>query len=331
MTRVDLHPEDLLDQLRAGDLRDDERDRLLNHCDHCSACAFELQLIDNHPVHAEPTELDHAIAARAMDRMLSIDAPAVRSPAKSQNVFRAAALIVAGVVVGGSVSAAALTGANPFLLIDVITAWVTPAPRPPQSPVTVTAPRIRRQREVEPAQADALTPVQVEAPVAVPVVDEPPLALPVAEPAAPRTPSPIEPPPRVSVPIGAPTPTPGDPATWFFRAASHARAEGRYREALALYGVLRREFSGSEAEVVARVALGRLWLTHLDDPAQALNAFDSYLRARPDGALAEEARSGRVGALRKLGRDADADSAMQDLLAHHPNSLYAAPTAVPTP
>jgi TolA-binding protein len=114
-----------------------------------------------------------------------------------------------------------------------------------------------------------------------------------------------------------------DAAAWLFRAASRARADGHYQEAAALYGVLQRDYAGSETEVVARVALGRLWLSHLDDARSALQAFDSYLSARPHGSLAEEARSGRVIALRKLGRDTEANAALQDLLQHHPASLYA--------
>jgi tetratricopeptide (TPR) repeat protein len=108
-----------------------------------------------------------------------------------------------------------------------------------------------------------------------------------------------------------------------FRAASRARSAGRHQEAAALYGVLQRDYAGSETEVVARVALGRLWLGHLNDPAAALEAFESYLRARTDGPLSEEARSGRVLALRRLGRLDEAERAREDLLRHHPTTLYA--------
>jgi hypothetical protein len=330
MTRVDLHPEDLLDQLRAGELRADERARLHNHCESCSACAFERQLIESGADLAEPDELDHAIGARAMERMLSGDEVPVpvpvRPPARSHHAFRAAALAIAGVLVGVSVSAAALTGTSPFVFVELITAWVTPAPVAPSSQPTPVAPSTRRkQRWPGEIQAPPVAPLLLEQAPGV----EPPVVAPVAtivEPSA----GPIAAAPPISRHAVAQAARP-DPATWFFRAASHARADGRYREALALYSVLQRDFAGSEVEVVARVAVGRLCLTQLNDATQALNAFESYLADRPAGPLAEEARSGRVGALRKLGREAEADAAMQDLIAHHPHSLYAAPNTPATP
>lgn len=328
MRRVDLHPEDLFDHLRAGELRPEERERLDQHCEMCSACAFELELVDASRADATPTDLDHAIASRALERMWSTEQPPAptRAKARSQGAYRAAALLLAGVLVGGSMSAAALTGSSPFVLVELVTAWVSPAEREQPSPSTQTPATQRKPRKVTAARVPVATPASIEeaVPPPTPVVEVAPIGKAVTAPTnvvtqVERTPSPA--PPAVEPP---PPATP-DPATWFFRAASRARAAGRYHEAVALYGVLERDFAGSETEVVARVALGRLWLAQLNDATQALAAFDSYLAARPEGPLAEEARSGRVGALRKLGRDADADAAMQDLVTNHPHSLYAKP------
>jgi hypothetical protein len=352
MTRVDLHPEDLFDHLRDGGLRPEERERLDNHCARCSACAFELQLIQAEGENAEPDALDHAIAARAMERMLPahldrgaddrVDVHADNNelpivlPVRGQGWFRAVGLLLAGVLAGGSVSAAALTGTTPFILIDVITAWVTPDDQPQSrqaAPTTTVTPTIRSSRITE--LPDDAHPLDVS-----PTLVEP--APPVAD-APSETASPTSAPSPVAIAVKAerrdasasgataieqPV-APADPSTWLFRSASRARAAGRHLEAAALYGVLQRDYAGSETELVTRVALGRLWLGQLNDPGRALSAFDSYLVARPSDPLAEEARSGRVGALRKLGRHDDAQQAMDELLTHHPQTLYAAAPSTP--
>ncbi|MBL8944280.1 MAG: hypothetical protein JNK45_14070, partial [Myxococcales bacterium] len=53
----------------------------------------------------------------------------------------------------------------------------------------------------------------------------------------------------------------------------------------------------------------------------ALRAFDRYLER--GGALAEEARWGRVRALDALGRVAPRDRAIEQLLVAHPRTIYA--------
>lgn len=352
MTRVDLHPEDLFDHLRRGELRDDERQRLERHCAVCSACAFELQLVQASDHDAAPSAADHAIAARAMERMWSgdavsadennsldqdpTDAEPMRIPVRSHAAFRAAALLLAGVLVGGSVSAAALTGGSPFVLVELITGWVNPSKDAATQATNHTAPTHvtpRRKAVANTAHVDHALAAMESPTVESPTVEATPIATPEGSVTS-ESPTPtslraviatrrnaLEPPIA-----GGPAPVPPvEPAAWLFRAASRARSAGRYQEAAALYGVLQRDYAGSETEVVARVALGRLWLGQLNDATQALNAFDSYLNARPTGPLAEEARSGRVLALRKLGRDEAAQAALRDLLEHHPRTLYAKP------
>lgn len=371
MTRVDLHPEDLFDHLRHGELRDEERARLQRHCAQCSACAFELSLVEASTHQAEPSADDLALAARAMERMwLTDDAtqtaasdgsehansitdhddapvPDVRR-ARSHAVFRAAALLLAGVLVGGSVSAAALTGGSPLVLVDLITGWVTPGP---SEPSTASAPSKSKSHKRRPKAAvraqDLNLTLDIPSPTAAiegadsaALPADPTLVVTEVAPIAPATASTLMATSRrvgdargeaaMRGVAGGPAPMPPvvqtpptDPASWLFRAASRARSIGRYQEAAALYGVLQRDYAGSETEVVARVALGRLWLGHLNDPGAALGAFESYLEARADGPLSEEARSGRVVALRRLGRETEAEQARQDLLAHHPTTLYA--------
>lgn len=348
MMRVDLHPEDLFDHLRCGELRAEERERLENHCARCSACAFELQLIIA-TRDAEPTAEDHAVAARAMERMLpthagdhaapqknekDTEAPIVL-PVRGQGLFRAAALLLAGVLVGGTMSAAALTGSSPFVLIDRITAWVVEG-EPTASASAPTASAVSPKTAHARTHRESAQPTNPTASVAVVAVGEHAASALPATTATTSAPSSAAAKRRVA-PVAAvravapnaeaastQASAPVDPSTWLFRAASRARAGGRYLEAAALYGVLQSDYAGSETEVVARVALGRLWLGQLENPTNALKAFDSYLAARPSGSLAEEALSGRVGALRKLGRFAEAENAMGELMTTYPNTLYAA-------
>jgi len=353
VTRVDLHPEDLFDHLRRGELRDDERERLQRHCEVCSACAFELHVVEGNAYDSAPTADDHAVASRALVRMLSGDAAEEIAPVRvtsgGQVWLRAAALVLAGVLVGGSVSAAALANGETATWVTWIGSWVAWT-APTEKPDTKTAPSVARQTRARhaPNAPNGTSATHVEANIAAPAATPPtiqevrefdpmipPSSVPTLSVAAtsPIVPQ-VERRARVATAVHASTATEAnttpvaaaeptvEPAVWLFRAASRARSEGRVHEAAALYAALQRDYAGSEVEVVTRVAFGRLALGQLNDPQRALAAFDSYLDARPEGALAEEARGGRVSALRKLGRDTEARDAAQKLRTLHPHTLY---------
>lgn len=113
-----------------------------------------------------------------------------------------------------------------------------------------------------------------------------------------------------------------DPAA-LLAEANALRGAGDPRAAAAVYRRLVREHQGTSLARTAQVTLGQLYLGPLADPRAALTAFDAYLRAAPQGALAEEALRGRIDALRRLGRDRPAAEAAAEFLRRFPRSRHA--------
>ncbi len=120
--------------------------------------------------------------------------------------------------------------------------------------------------------------------------------------------------------------------------AGRLRASRRFGEAGAAYEALLREYPGSVAARAALVSLAELQLSRLGQPARALRSFETYLSQ--GGPLRQEARYGRIRALRRLGRAADARAATELFLRDYPGSPQAealrgappersAPAAVP--
>lgn len=104
--------------------------------------------------------------------------------------------------------------------------------------------------------------------------------------------------------------------------ARELRAKGRYAEAAATYRKLLALHPRSDQARAAVVSLGELQLSQLGKPEAALSSFDTYLKS--GGALAQEARYGRIRALRKLGRLGDERSAIEAFLRDYPRSVQAA-------
>jgi hypothetical protein len=109
-----------------------------------------------------------------------------------------------------------------------------------------------------------------------------------------------------------------------FASANAARAASDYAMAEARYARLSQLYPGTRAELVSRVSRGNLWLARSASPERARSAFASYLTARPNGTLAEEARAGLARSLGLLGRDEDERAAWAELISRHPSSLHAA-------
>lgn len=136
---------------------------------------------------------------------------------------------------------------------------------------------------------------------------------------------PIEPEPEPSI-EPAPTvkpraPEPAKPtADELLAAAQRALAAGETATAIERYEQLVRTYPQSHAARTASVSLGRL-LLRAGRPRDALATFDQYLDSDATE-LIEEARYGRIRALRELGRDAEVDAAIDEFLAAHPGSIH---------
>jgi len=113
-------------------------------------------------------------------------------------------------------------------------------------------------------------------------------------------------------------------AAALFSAANLARRSGRQAESVALYRALQRRFPGSREELVSRVTLGFLLLDRLGRPGEALPLFESYLAIEHDGVMDEEARVGLARALGRLDRRAEERRALEGLLSRHPEGVHAA-------
>ncbi|QSQ27430.1 tetratricopeptide repeat protein [Pyxidicoccus parkwayensis] len=104
------------------------------------------------------------------------------------------------------------------------------------------------------------------------------------------------------------------------REANALRAGGSWKDAEALYLRVIREQPSSLAAYVARVASGSLRLEHLGNARGALRQFQEALRVQPQGVLDQEARHGIAEAWRALGDTKTEARALEEFLAHHPDS-----------
>lgn len=99
------------------------------------------------------------------------------------------------------------------------------------------------------------------------------------------------------------------------------RSAGRYAEAGSAYRALMRVHPRSAEARAALVSLGELQLSQLGSPAAALRSFDAYVAG--GGSLTQEARYGRIRALRQLGRTAEAQRASEEFVRDYPGSAQA--------
>jgi hypothetical protein len=98
--------------------------------------------------------------------------------------------------------------------------------------------------------------------------------------------------------------------------------QGRWAEAAFAYRELRQVHAGSPEAHTVLVPLGQLQLDHLQQPDQARDLFERYLK-NGGGALAQEARHSRIRALRRLGHRQQEIEAIEDFLERHPDSFEA--------
>ena len=307
MSRVDMHPEELLDAARRGELSAVERSRLSTHVDHCVACKVELAAMADFDREIAPREGDGALASRLIAGALAD----LGVPADAGRVSGAGASPVAGAArpMRRRVVGVAVTALTIGLLGGAAAAFWATSPFDGDAPAEIETPAS------QPAPADApRRPVRITTPPEPETVEPETVTLEVDHPE-------LESPPPASLrPRPEPVPL---TAEELLAQGNEARRGGDYARAERLYRTLQRTYPSSREAAVSRVTLGRLLLDGRADADAALDQFDRYLERHASGVLAEEARVGRALALGRLGRAAEEQAAWRDLLAHHPDSLHA--------
>ena len=321
MTLADLHPDELLRRASHDRITPAERADLRAHLERCPACALELAVRGDAASAAIPSEADHAVAARIVDRVLTSKIPVhAASVAGAWRERLARAAVIALMLTSTAVGASAIA----VRLHERRATTARPAPTPP--PV-IEAPRTHHVRPAalppvpEPPTTDPEGPTEAIRAVR-PSPDER-IARPHARPEIASAPSvthaALQPP---AVGVTAPAADSAAAAMVLAR-AEEARAQRRFADATRLYDDLAARFPGSREEVVARVLHGQLLLDEMHDAASALRWFDRYLAREPGGALAEEARLGRAQALQLRGSRDGERAAWEELLRKHPASVHA--------
>jgi hypothetical protein len=285
MTRIDLHPEDLLDRAARSVATVADLTRLEHHLAECAVCRVERALHVQAADDAAPLGSDEFLVARlTRDVSARLASPTARR-SRRKSAFVAVGL-AAACLAGGAVAATlALRPAGP---VENVSAKAVPSAH-------AAGPALR--------------------------APEPAPQLPREELDTPREPTPADVAPR---PARAPALASAEPtnASELFSRANQARRDGHVTEAARLYRALQDRFAGSSEELVSRVSLGRLLLDRLGDSRGALVQFNSYLASPAGGALREEAMVGRALALGRLGRAAEERAAWQALLDASPKSTH---------
>jgi hypothetical protein len=334
MSLPELHPDELLAREASSTLTPREWADLSAHLARCPACALERAARREAAAVRTPSDLDHAIAARVVGRILAGQNREL-GPPKRRRAWGGRRLAYAALVLL-LVSGTAMAGVA--LVVQIRQREQRENDRLEsegrRSPPVRLAPKRHRTAH---ASAEAAEPEEVEA--AVPPAEPAPAAIE-------RTSPPIEIAParrtgpvrsetggrsvavsrHRSSPGGSPARAqrpPGDAATLLGQ-AEEAESAGRVADASRLYSDLGRWFLGTREEIVARALHGQLLLDRLGSPVRALAQFEGYLLAEPAGTLAEEARLGRARALERLGRASEERSAWRELLRAHPRSVHAA-------
>lgn len=282
------------------------------------------------------------LSDRELERLFDLDDPA--GPARSIDAARSAAIISAalrgaGFPSGGggggnggpggmagksAVSAKVVLVSCCAALAVATTAWWfvrTPDElRPPPTALAVASVALPASAAVE-VPAAAVEPGPAEADTADADADPDPEIEIEAAPAAPPRAKPSHRHARVHASVPQTTAEAED----LLAKANAARMARDWRAADALYRrVARARGSGNGlAAQTARVASAELHLEHLGDAAGAARGFRAALAGGARAVLAEDARWGLAEAARALGDVAAERRALDDFLAHHPDSVRA--------
>jgi TolA-binding protein len=301
VSRVDLHPEELLDRARNGTASNEEVLRARAHIANCAACRIEQDLLIEIKQSAAAQPHDAIVAARI--RAFVGHAVAARRTGAGQrpSARKWAMVAFAATLLLTTIGAAAVIMREHRRAIAP-GATTDPAAVRPRPSLAAEAPSLAAPSNEEPKGEPEKT---IEPPH-----DESPARALVR---SPRTPAKAE---RPKAPDGS--------AAELFARANLLRRQDEVSEAVAVYRELQRSYPGSAEELLSRVVLGRLYLDRQGDAAAALAQFDSYSTTAPQGSLREEALVGRAVALGRLGRASDERKAWVALLEAFPRSTSAA-------
>jgi hypothetical protein len=300
MSRVDLHPEELLDRVRSGMATEEERLRVDAHLASCAACSIEQTLYVQTERSTAPRPSDDAALLRfraVVQRAVEERAEPRGRPGKRWVDRRWAFFAFAATLLLTTLGAATV------LLREYRRAPLAAADNGDARAPSAPMPARPAMKPVVPPSLDN--------------VEEPPIETRGASdetrapPSAPRNTSKVERPKTAA-------PTAAD----LFARANQLRRQDQAGEAAAAYRELQRLFPGTAEELASRVVLGRLLLDRLGDAHAALSQFDSYLAHPAPGSLREEALIGRALALGRLSRVVEERLAWSALLEAYPRSTY---------
>jgi TolA-binding protein len=308
VSRVDLHPEELLDRARNGTASAEELSRAHAHMANCAACRIEQTLL---------VQIERSTAMQPSDHLVALRIRAFVAGAVEERTRRGAGLGQRRTARKWAVLAFAATlllttiGAAAVILRGRQRATEDQAKNAAIAAMLPRPPLVKEdlaRAESKPRAED--TNDQAEKP-SDKAVDEPPGA---------RAPQRSQ---RAAVKPERAKAVEGSAAELFAR-ANLLRRRDEVSEAAVVYRDLQRAFPGSAEELLSRVVLGRLLLDRLGDPTAALAQFESYLAGASQGPLREEALVGRAVALGRVGRVAEERNAWNALLDGFPRSTSAA-------
>jgi TolA-binding protein len=303
--QVDVHPEDLLDLERSGELTAEERARLDSHTQRCTPCALVRSAARDFESERKSVPGDAALVNRisgvALEAAASLAGPTsghrsafVRSrPRRARRAWA-----IAGVVMFAATGATASFWSVRHVIVSrLFVNAPSQAPAPSPEPKEAPAAKPAGPPRVEFAPVEALPP---------------PAQLP-------RTPA-----ARVSAAPKAAAEETAPSVEQLLTAANEARRRGDTVQAAKSYRqLMQAPYAGTREASLARFNLAKMLQERGEDPAQALTLFTTFLAESPNGTLAEEARLGRAVALQRLGRPQEERQAWQDLLSSHPKSIHA--------
>ena len=351
MKVVDLHPEDLIDKLSAGELSRPERERLDAHLAQCSVCRFELgvraELEQEMPL-CEPRPQLTLTSPSVTERLRpprEAERASVSIRARSRRRWPLVMLAAAMVLCAGGATAAVMSGALPARWLPWIpetkpTQLVAPAEsskagaKPKHAASKPAAPM--QGAPSEPGPIASAEPASTESvAVSAPLARANRLASASAVSVAPKSVGPASSagvasrgsPDAADSAAEAPSahvddaPSRLDPAAALFADANRARRDGNADLAVSLYRSLQSRYPSSRESDVSRALLAQLLLDR-GSPEAALAGFDGYL-AEDSPVLSAEALVGRARALEQLGKSTQAVAAWRDVQSRFPGSVHA--------